>query len=146
MTASRGPDQATGDRPTVLVVDDDAGVRRLAVMMLTRSGYEVLEAGNGREALEMFAAHPDEVDVVLLDITMPIMSGKEAFVELRNEDPSLPIVFFSGYDQSEVAEYLAAPSAPTLFLPKPFSRSQLTDHLEAVLAGPPQQVSDDRPG
>lgn len=123
------------DRPrTVLVADDEAHVRLLTAKMLQRSGYQVIEASNGREALEVFTERRDEIDVVLLDVMMPVMTGHEAIAQLRQIDPDLPVVFFSGYDRGEVAEHLSDPSAPTLFLEKPFSMTQLAEHIEAALA------------
>lgn len=126
-------DRRSDREPTILLVDDEPDVRMLTGRMLKKSGYQVLDAGNGREALERFAEHRDRIDAVLLDVMMPVMTGHEAIVELRRMDPDLPVVFFSGYDRSEVAEHLADPSAPTLFVAKPFTRAQLTDTLETAL-------------
>lgn len=127
-------DDRRSDREwTVLLVDDEPDVRLLTGRMLEKSGYQVLDAGNGREAIERFAEHRDRIDVVLLDVMMPVMTGHEAVAELRRMDPDLPVVFFSGYDRSEVAEHLADPSAPTLFVAKPFTRAQLTSTLETAL-------------
>lgn len=127
-------DDRRADRePTILLVDDEPDVRMLTGRMLQKSGYQVLDAGNGREALERFTEHRDRIDAVLLDVMMPVMTGHEAIVELRRMDPDLPVVFFSGYDRSEVAEHLSDPSAPTLFVAKPFTRVQLTDTLETAL-------------
>lgn len=127
-------DDRQSDRErVVLLVDDEPDVRRLTGRMLKRSGYEVIDASDGREALDLFAEHRDRIGVVLLDVMMPVMTGHEAIAELRRMDRDLPVVFFSGYDRSEVAEHLADPSAPTLFLAKPFTSEQLTSTLETAL-------------
>ena len=119
---------------TVLLVDDEAHVRLLTEKMLERSGYEVVQASNGREAIEVFTERGDEIDVVLLDVMMPVMTGHEAILELRQIDPDLPVVFFSGYDQGEVAEHLSDPSTTTRFLAKPFTMAQLDENIRAALA------------
>lgn len=115
--------------PTVLVADDDAGVRALAAILLRRSGYTVIEATTGREALGAVREHGRELDAVLLDIMMPEMNGPEALPELRAQHPDLPVVFFSGFDRNEVAEQLAAPSAYTSFVPKPFENEELVTEV-----------------
>ena len=127
-------DQRPDSPRTVLIVDDEAHVRLLTEKMLTRSGYEVVQASDGREGIEVFAERKEEIDVVLLDVMMPVMTGHEAIIELRQIDPGLPVVFFSGYDQGEVAEHLSDPSAPTRFLAKPFTMAQLDEHIRAALA------------
>lgn len=126
-------DQQPDDRRTVLIVDDEEHVRLLTEKMLQRSGYHVVQASNGREAIELFAQWGDEIDVVLLDVMMPVMTGHEAIVELRQLDPDLPVVFFSGYDRGEVAEHLSDPSAPTRFLAKPFTMAELDEHIRGAL-------------
>ncbi len=125
--------EPTGGNATVLIVDDEPDVRHVARVMLTRAGYDVLEAGDGREAVDTVRAGTERIDVVLMDVTMPVMGGKEAFGEVRRIDPELPIVFFSGYDEMEVSEQIAQATAPTSFLPKPFSRASLTRHVAEAL-------------
>ncbi len=125
---------AKEDQITVLVADDDTGVRSLARILLRRAGYEVLEATTGREALWEMERHGDVVDVVLLDVMMPEMNGHEALDELRRTHPDVPVVFFSGFDQTEVAEHLAAPTAYTSFMPKPFENEELVDEIARAAA------------
>lgn len=115
----------TTSSATVLLVDDDDMVRQVTAMLLRRNGYDVVEAVNGRDAVEQFAAEPGRFDTVLLDVMMPVMTGHEAFEELRHLDPGLPIVFFSGFDKSEIAEHLTAATAHTTFIPKPYDNDAL---------------------
>lgn len=116
---------------TVLIVDDERDVRTVARIMLERAGFNVVEAGNGREAVESLRAGPGAVDVVLLDVMMPEMGGREALPALREVVPTLPVVFFSGYN--EVASELEAEGPHTSFIAKPFSKSDLIAEIERAL-------------
>ncbi len=130
--AAATPDQAeSGAGRTVLVVDDDPSVRELVRAVLTGHGFRVLEAGDGDEGLEVIRLRGDDIDVVLLDLTMPRMDGVEAFRQLRLLRPALRVVLMSGYARENVLElFQAAP--PNDFLDKPFLRAELL----AVLRGP----------
>jgi two-component system, cell cycle sensor histidine kinase and response regulator CckA len=118
---------------TILVADDDPGVRALATILLRRAGYRVLEATTGREALGAVQVHGEDVDAVLLDIMMPEMNGHEALGALREARPDLPVVFFSGFDGNEVAEHLAQASAYTSFMPKPFDNDALLAEIRRAI-------------
>lgn len=117
------------DEPTVLVVDDEPDVRLVLALLLRRSGFEVLEAADGRQASEVLAEHRDRVDVVLMDVMMPVMTGPEALPHLRGLVPDLPVVFHSGYDRGEVAAHLSGGPPYTSFVPKPAERQVLVDEL-----------------
>jgi two-component system, cell cycle sensor histidine kinase and response regulator CckA len=119
---------------TVLVTDDDLGVRTLISFVLERAGFRVLQAGNGREAVDVVRARGAEVDAVLLDVMMPEMNGPEALPHLRDAHPDLPVVFFSGFDRNEVADQLVAPSAYTSFVPKPCDNDELVAELRRAVA------------
>ncbi len=80
---------------TLLVVEDEPLVRMLTTFLLRESGFDVLEAGNGSEALEVLA-NGHRVDLVLTDVRMPVMDGMELYSRLRSSHPGLPILFFSG--------------------------------------------------
>jgi two-component system, cell cycle sensor histidine kinase and response regulator CckA len=118
---------------TVLVADDDHGVRTLVRMLLQRAGYAVVQAASGREAYETMRERGHEVDVVLLDVMMPEMDGHEALPAMRSIDPGMPVVFFSGFDQTEVAEHLADADAYTSFIPKPFEKEELLGEIDRAL-------------
>jgi CheY-like chemotaxis protein len=82
--------------PTVLCVDDDAGIRKLYGALLGQNGYEVLAASNGRHALHVFQAKEEEIDAVILDYKMPGMNGLELAAWLKQRDPTLPVIMVSG--------------------------------------------------
>lgn len=132
-----GAELASEDRGTLLVVDDEPDVRTVAGLMVRKGGYEVVEAANGREAVEALAARTETIVAVLLDVTMPEMNGHEALPKLRELVPGLPVVLISGYDRGEVAQHLSDPSAPTEFVPKPFTRQQLLAAIARVVAARP---------
>lgn len=126
----------TGDAPagaTVLVVDDEPHVREIVQLMLRRGGHRTIEAADGREAVETVRERRAEIDVVLLDVMMPQMTGHETLPAIRELAPGMPVVFFSGYDREEVAEHLEGP-VHTSFLPKPFDHESLLAAIAAALA------------
>jgi two-component system, cell cycle sensor histidine kinase and response regulator CckA len=131
------PDQHPNEGATVLVVDDEPDVRRVTSLMLQRSGYETIEASDGREAVEAVAAKGEVIGAVLLDVVMPEMSGPDALVEMRRLDVTLPVVFISGYSRNEVATYLAEATAYTSFLPKPFTRDDLLAEIAQAMGSRP---------
>jgi PAS domain S-box-containing protein len=118
------PADPIDDRPlTVLVVDDEPGVRHLACAMLRRSGYTVLEASDGLEAERVAAGHESEIDVLLTDIVMPGMRGPELATLLRAARPTLRVVYMSGFPDTAPLEDVERGEA--VFLAKPFLRAAL---------------------
>ncbi len=105
------------ERVTVLLVEDEAGVRRLVRRMLVERGYRVLEASDGKEALAIYERQRAPVDLVLTDIVMPNMNGNELADRLRALKPSLKILFMTGYSEEAVLKHKPC-SAP--ILNKPF--------------------------
>ncbi len=117
---------------TVLVVDDDDGVRRLATRALARAGHRVLEACGGDEAVALVAADPAAIDLVLLDLVMPGMSGAEALTALRTLRRDLVVVLTSGYDEQDASGLFDAGGAAA-FVQKPYRASELVARLGALL-------------
>lgn len=108
----------------VLVVDDDASIRRLLVAALKREGYSLIEASNGREALDcMHAARPN---VVLLDLMMPVLSGWDVLRERKEDDElrRIPVIVVSANREPELAAAITA--GVCAFLPKPFDINVLS--------------------
>jgi two-component system cell cycle sensor histidine kinase/response regulator CckA len=103
----------------VLVVDDEAPVRHVAAEMLKRAGFIVETAGTGEQALASVEREPDHVDAVLLDMTMPKVSGAEVFRRLRAIRPGLPVVLMSGYSSEEVLDRFGVEGLNG-FVQKPF--------------------------
>jgi CheY-like chemotaxis protein len=115
----------------ILVIDDDEAARGLLQAVLEHLGYRVLLAGSGLEALDLFARQSEEVDLVILDLTMPVMSGAKVFPQLRAMRPGVPIVVSSGYDKSEAVHRCG--SSTDGFLQKPFSIAQLAQAVKHAL-------------
>jgi CheY-like chemotaxis protein len=131
--------RASAPRPgivgAVLIVDDDDSVRALARWVVEKAGRSAVTARDGDEALEKFRADPGAFSLVLLDLTMPRMSGEEVLVGLRSIRPGVPVVVITGYGEESVREDALADTAG--FLQKPFS----PDALRAVL----KRCADTRP-
>jgi PAS domain S-box-containing protein len=119
---------------TVLVVDDEAGVREVAERMLQEIGFDTLSASDGREALELMQRIGHKVMAVLLDLSMPRMGGQETLRQLRAQRPRLPIIMMSGYTEQAVAPQVNA-SGPgiTVFLQKPFLAEDLIGVLRPMV-------------
>jgi len=115
----------------VLVVDDEELVLRLAESVLEAAGYDVVKAANGREALDVYAARSGRIDAVLLDMTMPVMSGEETMAQLVSRWPDAVVIVTSGYDREEAESRFA--SRPAGFLQKPFTSAQLSSKVGEVL-------------
>ena len=115
----------------VLLVEDEIDVRQFAVRALKRQGYQVLEAGDGVEALEVMEANQGTVDIVISDVVMPEMDGPTLFKELRRRNPSIKVIFVSGYPNEAFRESLGTDDFA--FLPKPFSLPQLAQKVKEEL-------------
>ena len=115
----------------VLVVDDEESVRTLMSRMLESFHFHVIEAVDGRDAVEKFCAHADAITAVLLDVTMPVMSGLEAFDQIRNLRPDVPVLFMSGYmSEGELRNLNGA----TDFIQKPFKLDEFQSKLRMLLS------------
>jgi PAS domain S-box-containing protein len=113
---------------TVLVVDDQPELRRVARRILEKAGYRVLLAADGEEGLELFQQHASEVQVVVSDVRMPRRSGPSMVQALRALRPELPVIFTSGYAEHDVASSLTAAT-----LDKPYTSDALLDHVARSL-------------
>ena len=126
-----GPKHGHG---TVLIIDDEPSVRTATGRMLSMLGYDVLEAPDGEQGIEIFRMSRGAVDAVLLDLTMPGLSGEETLRLLRQVDAEVRVIIFSGYAEDDVAERLA-PLHPAAILHKPFTRQQIGQALQTALLG-----------
>lgn len=126
------PDEVTHEGPAILVVDDDAAVRRVACKALRRAGYHVVEADGGREALRLARDYDDGIVLLLTDVVMPGMNGRELSERLRTEHPDLPVLFMSAYAEDEV--FLQGVRVSRMhYLPKPFSLDDLVGAVGRLL-------------
>lgn len=116
---------------SVLVVDDEEAVRRLACRMLTWMGYQALEARHGREALATIEGHNGPIHLVLTDIKMPGMNGRELGRHIEARWPGKPILYMSGFASEVFRGGLLEPGAP--FLAKPFTQDDLAAKVRGLL-------------
>ncbi len=119
---------------TILVVEDDAGVRALCVSALTDAGYKVLEASSGAAAVTRFDKHKESVQLVLTDVVMPGWSGPELAARLRKVRSDIPVLFMSGYAPDTVQAVEAIPVED--LLKKPFKPTELLARVRAKLDEP----------
>ena len=120
----------------VLVVDDEPQVLRAVQRVLTARGFDVTIARNGREAVALFTEHVDELTCVVLDLTMPVMDGQEAFEHMREIDSSVPVVMVSGYHEVELERRFGEGARPAAFVKKPFDINDLTAVVVAATKEP----------
>ncbi|MDX2193960.1 MAG: response regulator [Gemmatimonadales bacterium] len=123
-----------GGRETLLLVEDEPSVRRLARQVLERDGYEVLEAADGEEAAGVAARHPGGIDLLVTDVVMPGASGPEVAERIARSRPALRVLYMSGYtEQASLHVTPRRPSGP--FLQKPFLPEQLSRMVRKALEG-----------
>jgi two-component system, cell cycle sensor histidine kinase and response regulator CckA len=115
----------------VLLVDDEALVRRTCHRMLTRMGYEVLDAPDGQAALNLYRQHWRSISVVLLDMVMPNMNGSTTFEKLRQVNPDARVILSSGYPEDDTVNNLLTDPA-VVFMRKPYGLQELLDTVQRV--------------
>jgi CheY-like chemotaxis protein len=132
MTAEAPAARETNGTETILVVEDMDALRMIARRVLARSGYTVLEARNGMEALKLSKAHGGAIDLVLTDVIMPELNGVALVHSLKQERPEMKVVFMSGYADDAAARHEVIASSAA-FLPKPFSPGGLLHIVRETL-------------
>jgi two-component system, cell cycle sensor histidine kinase and response regulator CckA len=134
---STSSNSAATERPpggfTVLVVDDEEAVRHLACRMLIWTGYQALEASHGREAIATIEQHAGAIHLVLTDIKMPGMNGRELGRHVEQRWPGKPILYMSGFASEVFQGGLLESGAP--FLSKPFTQEDLAQKVRSLLRG-----------
>ncbi len=136
--AERGDSEAPGlDHPegsgTILVVEDENAVRELSALILRDCGYTVLEARDGEEALELAAGHQDAIDLLVTDVVMPGMGGRQLVERLRESRPDLQVLFVSGYTDDEVIRH-GVSRAEMEFLQKPYTPHALARKVQRMVS------------
>jgi CheY-like chemotaxis protein len=127
------PECVSGGRTgTILVVDDEESVRSAVKNTLSRCGYELLLAGNGQEAVEIFRREAERITLVLLDLTMPQMGGEETLQHMKKLRPDVPVILSSGYDEAEALARFGS-NGLAGFLQKPYTASRLAAGINAVV-------------
>ncbi len=117
---------------TVLVIDDEDVVRMVTKRMLERFGYTPLVAEDGPSGIQMLRAHRDEIAIILLDMTMPRMSGEETFVEIQKVKPNAKVLLMSGYTETEATRRFKS-NGLAGFMQKPYTPEELQEKLQAIL-------------
>jgi len=122
------PASAAAPPRTVLVVDDEPEVRTLVTEVLEGSGYEVVAAADGDSALALIDGRAEDIDLLVTDVVMPVMSGTDLAARITQRSPATRVLFVSGYVPAGSAALRGAP-----LVPKPLRRRELLDAVEAVL-------------
>ncbi len=141
-TAQEAPDDVppVGERPsraaqTIMVVEDEDMLRDLAVHILSGEGYNVLTARDGMEAVEMFAKHRDDIGLVICDLGLPRLGGREVFLKMKEMKPSVRAIVASGYlEPSMRSEILKAGVIDTI--QKPYDFRELVEKIHSVIGNP----------
>ncbi len=122
---------------TILLVEDEASVRSFAARVLREAGYTTLEAANGAEALALANDHSDPIDLLVTDVVMPQMGGKELGERIREKHPRIKVLYVSGYTANSVVHQGVVEDG-IVFLHKPFTLSSLTRKVREVLEAAPR--------
>ena len=117
---------------TVLIVDDEEGVRLVGRKTLEKAGFTVMMAEDGRAGVQMFRTHADEIRAVLLDLTMPDMSGEEVFRAIRTIRPEVKVIVSSGYNEQETISLFQGRGLAG-FIQKPYQPMKLIEKVREIL-------------
>jgi PAS domain S-box-containing protein len=120
----------------VLIVDDEPVVREIAKKSLERRGYTVLVASDGSAAIDIFKRHPGQIDLAILDLSMPGMSGQETLPELRKARPDVKVLVSSGYSETEALTMFEGQKVSG-FIQKPYTAARIADTVKLVLSSAP---------
>jgi len=130
--AASAPREVRGGQETILLVEDEEGVRRLVLTALERAGYHVLVAAGGAQALEVARAHEGPIHLAITDMVMPRMTGRALAAALRHDRPSTAVLYMSGYP-GDTLQTVGAATGEADFLQKPFAPVALTAKVREIL-------------
>lgn len=122
----------TGDRELVMIVDDEDLVTILAQRVLTDEGYRIVTAKDGFQAIEIYRKLKEQISLIILDFTMPIMDGADVFAEILQINPKAPVVLSSGFAEQERLRSMLARGLRG-FIPKPYTQQKLLTQIRSVL-------------
>ena len=120
------------EKKYILIVDDEAIIRDLVSDVLKENDYDILTAANGEEGLEIYKKNQQIIDLIILDIIMPGISGGELFKLIREINPDMKIIITSGYSKQKVTKTIMA-SGANGFLPKPFNINKLLELVNTTI-------------
>jgi CheY-like chemotaxis protein len=129
------PEQLAQGSETVLVVEDESAVRSFTSMVLKRSGYQVIEASDGEEALSLSRGHGGEIQLLVTDMVMPGMGGRQVAEALEPLRPAMRVLYVSGYTEHAIAKR-GSLGSDLPFLQKPFTMEALLRKVRQVLDAP----------
>jgi PAS domain S-box-containing protein len=119
-------------QPTILVVDDEYNIRNMMKEIMEMSGLKVFTAGNGKDGVDVYVKYRNDIDLIIMDIVMPVMDGRAAFDEMIKIDPKQKIFIISGYSQREDLEDMLQKGAVG-FLRKPFQVKEIVEKVQDIL-------------
>ena len=128
-------DELQGNGQLILLAEDDLLVSEVGRRMLLRAGYEVLTAADGEEALEMFVANANQLDLLLMDVCMPKLTGREVLEHIRRLHSSVPICFCTGYDP-EASQSKSLQEMGCHVIEKPFDEKKLLTAVKKAIGKP----------
>ncbi|GMW01274.1 MAG: hypothetical protein AMXMBFR84_24110 [Candidatus Hydrogenedentota bacterium] len=126
----------TGRSETILVAEDEPGIRQFSKKVLEAAGYHVVLACDGMEAMEQLSAHKAEIALIVLDVIMPHMSGREVFEKIQSTNNAIPVIFATGYSESSLHSEVNHGSELRL-IRKPFSKEDLLEAVRSALDATP---------
>lgn len=122
------------EKGLVLVVEDEPIMRKIAIRVLTSEGYEVLTAENGRQGIELYNLHYNEIKLVLLDMVLPDYSGKDVYIEMKKINPDVKVLLNSGFSHDRrLAE--AFELGIKHFIEKPYTMEKLSCAVHKAING-----------
>lgn len=140
-TALQNQDPQPTEKRTILVIDDEEAVRRVTTRMLQKFGFDVIPAADGPEAIEIFQEKAAGIDIIILDLTMPHMSGEETLAHLKKIRSDTPVILASGYSRSDATSMLQEHQAPAAFIEKPFQAADLVRLVNTILQEEEQAIA-----
>jgi CheY-like chemotaxis protein len=123
---------AAGGTETILLVEDEAPILRMTRMMLERKRYSVLPAATPGEAIEMAKNHADKIHLLITDVVMPEMNGRDLAEQITTLNPDIPLLFMSGYTANVIAHQGVLDDG-VAFIQKPFSMAEMTAKVRELL-------------
>lgn len=127
----RTPVTGTG---TILIVDDEEAIRNLLNDSLSGLGYNIIKASNGEEAINLYLSNKDTIDLVILDLIMPVMGGEETLIRLREINPDVKVLIATGYGVSETLKDILRERGISGFINKPFNIAEISEMIKTVLS------------